>query len=250
MWRRRLDGIKARSGKGHEAKEGHHVADVEDTQVSWFFETCAHVKRGIQSDLNKLGKAIQCAKHEYEDYIQLANSEKRFHAFQERIAGMESDRELFPTEVVKTMSADMLALIEKGEHGALKLMRATGAKGVHDDLIANYMKRWKTALYRRAVQQYLVESQQELRWLSLKQCTETARIWLMAELEHVIREEPVEHDVADFIVCMLFPLKYRTCKNSSLPQHGYRTPESALEYAAADPNEMLEGDIVKKLKIK
>jgi hypothetical protein len=198
--------------------------------VSWFFKTCAHIERGIQADMIRTTKDIEREKREYKVYADLASSQKRFSEFEEKIARMESDLRLFPMQVISTMCMDMAALIDKGDHGALKLMRAAGVRGVSGDLMTKYLKRWKRTLYKRAVWEYLVQRDEETRWPSLLLGMSHARMWLSQRMRYVIGDSRIKMDMADFIVEVLFPKK-RINKQFRLLRlgMGHGTPESANE---------------------
>lgn len=171
----------------------------------WFFGACAEVCDGIQRDRGNVAAAIEEMKGEYAFFKSVSSSQKRFAEIELKLASMESHMNDYPLEVIKTMCNDMGAVLEKGNYGALEMLRSTGARGAEEDLVSPYLLRWKRALYKRSVWEYLVLTEQQSKWPGLLSGVETERKWLKERMHDVMGNEVADDNTAEFITEMLFP---------------------------------------------
>jgi len=202
---------------------------VHNNPPWWFFEACAVVEHGMSKDIRKLSKAIQRERTEYNFQAWVGDSQKRFPQFETTIGLLTSQLENFPTEVVKTVCEDTIAVLNNKECGVLKFLRATGATQAETDLLTSFSFQWKRELYREAVWEYLVSIGQEYRWRNLKLGVPEYLHWLEVNFSFLM-ENDVDENVASTIVELLFCNKNNSKPCSYSPRcpgapHG--TPASA-----------------------
>lgn len=205
-------------------------SETEESLWWWYLSTCDRVKVGIQRDLIRLENTLRSKKDEYEVMRKWFSSQKRFSEMKEQICYLESQKTSFPLTVILTMSKDIDFAIKS--RGALPLLRTVGTKDVANELSTDYIRRWKTLLFRRAVYEYLLEINEKARWNDLKSRNKHAREWLVSRFEGLIGETGTTEDDVEFIVSMLFPKRKISCplSNSCSKQGHYGAPESAKRH--------------------
>jgi hypothetical protein len=196
--------------------------------VHWIQKAHEKVLGGILKDTAKLENDIVQRRGKFEYYENISPSREKHPVFEANISSMESTLWQFPKDVINAMCMDTMTLIDNGDIGALKILRATGTKDVRDWITDTYKRRWKRALYRRAVWEYLVREKEERRWPPLKLGEDSARNWLSDRFSDLIQKRPIDPATADFIVVVLFPKRCRLGECAQkFSNHG--TPESAEE---------------------
>lgn len=195
-----------------------------DVDVQWFQKTYTKVMDEMSKGVDKLYEKLEQAKKQHEYYVSITYSQKRFFECEEAIASMETELQQFPKDVIMAMCTDTVALIGKGAMGSLRIMRAAGTREIHRYIMDEHMKRWKIALYRRAVWEYLVTKKEERLWPNLKLGKDSTRRWLSERFADLVDETSIDPDMAELIVTKLFPKKGR--KSECAPTiDGHGTPE-------------------------
>lgn len=184
---------------------GHATKKEKESVSDWFFHECMKVNAGIEKDKKKIEKRLESEKSAYHDFIEGDWPNKTMLTHLEFTIGrLECDVKEFPDMVIRTMCNDMLNVLNRGS--ALSLLRHAGPKAIYDGLIANYVNRWKTILYQRAVYEFLFEIDEEGRWDELLLGVKHIRAWLVSRCNYLF-DEPTDEETAEFIVEMLFPAK-------------------------------------------
>ena len=185
----------------------HQHEKQENPIMPWFFGESSNVRVGIEKDRKKLLSRLKSEKAAYKDYISwTAGRRGKLIADMElRIATLESEVEEFPQMVVQTMCQDVANMISRGRGGALGLMKDAGTCRVYGDLMASYVNRWKTILYRRGVFEYLVQTGEESRWGGLIFGMQFSRAWLASNFEDMMGQGVLDKETTVFIVEILFP---------------------------------------------
>lgn len=174
--------------------------------MNWFFPECKKVKSGIKQDLKKVRRRLESERGAYTEYRMCAWSNTQIMAdIPIKIAQLESDLQEFPDMVLKVMCNDMVDVFTQGS--ALANLRKAGPRGIYKGLISNYVNRWKSILFRRAVFEFVLEEQEQARWPGLISGGNNDRVWLVSRRDDLFCEETTE-ETAEFIVEMLFPAKY------------------------------------------
>lgn len=209
--------------------------DIKTQEVSlcdWFFGECINVRKGIEKDMNKIKNRLQSEKNAYLEYRKGSWSNKRMLADLEfSIAKLECDVLQFPETVVRSMSLDMLTILNK--RSALSMLRQAGPKIVYEWLLTSYVRRWKAMLCKRAVYEFLLESGEGERWYGLNLGIKHVRAWLVSKFEVLFNGgEPADLGTAVFIVEMIFPAKdiEPSCYSDSIRPETKENPGRALAW--------------------
>ena len=188
------------------AIEGGHHKKRQENVMHWFFPECKKVKAGIKQDLKKVRRRLESEKDTYTHYRAFAWSNTQVMTdLQVTIGQLELDVDEFPDMVLKMMCTDMVAVFHHG--GALANLRKIGPRGIYEGLISNYVNRWKSILFRRAVFEFVLEEEEQARWPGLILGGNNDRVWLVSRRDELFGEQTTE-ETAKFIVEMLFPAKY------------------------------------------
>jgi hypothetical protein len=166
----------------------------EGAKVDIFFDTCVAVTREHAN----------------------GNSQERVFASEEEEEEEEEDEEAkdnelyamsyVPHDVIRGMCKDMADLVDKGqEGGALKMLRMIGLwDAVTALMYEEHPFKWKCALFKRAIREFLTETDEHAKWQSLVLGSERTKRWLTRNFGEVMGHPPFHCDLAKFLVNQLF----------------------------------------------